>query len=121
MAAVQKGTTLMITYGSFAYTGYIPEDLTLSFGNSNIEVIRDEAGATKTKILMDPDQQIKGTFVILGASGSIVPPAVGASVGLTPPQGTLTTYYVVSADAKFAAGATRLTLDLIKETSVTYT
>jgi hypothetical protein len=120
MSATQKGTTLMISFGSFTYTGYVPEGMTLSFPNLNVEVLRDKDGATQTKILMDPAQKISGTFIILGASGSITPPSEGGSVGLIPPQGTLTTYYVEAADSKFAAGATRLTLELIKETSMTY-
>lgn len=121
MTAVQKGTTLMISFGSYAYTGYVPESLTVSYPNGNVEVIRDADGATMTKILMDPAASVKGTFVILGASGSITPPIQGATVTLTPPQGTSTAYYCESGETAFAAGATRLTLDLIKETSMTYT
>lgn len=121
MAATQKGTTLMISFGSLSYTGYIPQDAESSKPDLNEEIVRDADGATETKILMDPATVFTGTFVIIGATGSITPPAQGDSVTLTPPQGTSTTWYCRSASVAFAAGASRLSLDLIKETSMTYT
>ncbi len=119
MAAILKGTTIKISFGSFSYVGYVPEDVTLSYPNGNVEVIKDADGATQTKVLMDPATKVDLTVVILTA-GSITPPIVGATVGLIPPSGTLTSFYVESADAKFSAGATRLTMSLIKEGSMTY-
>ena len=121
MAASQKSTTLMIAYGSFAYTGYVPESISYSKPNGNIEILHDADGATLTKILMDPSTKMTGTFLILGASGSIIPPAQGDTVTLTPPQGESTSFYCESAEVSSAAGANRLTLDLIAETSMTYT
>jgi hypothetical protein len=121
MAATQKGTTLKITFGSYVYTGYVPENMTVSYPDGNVKVIRDADGATMTKILMDPGQRVTGTFVILGASGSVIPPIQGASVKLTPPTGTSTTYYCESAETAFSAEETKLTLTLIKEDSMTYT
>lgn len=120
MAATQKGTTLMIAFGSLAYTGYVAQDLEQSFPDGNVEVIRDADGATYTKILMDPGQTVSGTFVIVGSSGSITPPSQGETVSLTTPQGTTTSFYCESASTSFAAGATRLSLELVKENSMTY-
>jgi hypothetical protein len=117
MAATIKGTTLAISYGSFSFTGYVPEDVTLSFPDGNIEVVRDADGATMTKILQDPTQKLDITVV---TTSNITPPIQGAIVSLTPPQGTATSYYVESAEARFTSGATRLSLSLIKETSMTY-
>lgn len=119
--ATQKGTTLMISFGSLAYTGYVAQDADSSKPDLNEEVIKSAAGATHTKILMDPSTVFTGTFVILGASGSVTPPAQGDTVTLTPPQGTSVAWYCRSASVAFTAGASRLSLDLIKETSMTYT
>ena len=120
MAAVQKGTTLMISFGSYVYTGYLPEAMTVSYPNGNVKVVRDKHGATYTKILMDPAQRVTGTFIIIGDSGSVVPPVEGDSVTLTPPTGTSTTYYCESGETAFAPDETKLTLTLIKETGMTY-
>ena len=120
MAATQKGTTLMISFGSYVYTGYIPESMTVSYPNGNVKVIRDQHGATYNKILMDPAQRVTGTFIIIGASGSVIPPIEGATVTLTPPTGTSTSFYCESAEVAFAAEESRLTMTLLKETSMTY-
>lgn len=120
MAATQLGTDLKISFGDLSYTGYVAQDASLSFPEGNEEVIRDADGATHTIIHMDPGQRVSVTFVILSATGSITPPIEGATVTLTPPQGTETAYRCVSGEASFAAGATRLALELIKEGSMTY-
>lgn len=119
MAGVIKGTTVKISFGDLAYTGYVAQDAELSFPNTNIEEVRDADGAMHSKILMDPSQRLSVTFVIL-ATGSITPPSQGDTVTLTPPQGTSTAYYCESASTAFTAGATRLSLELVKETSMTY-
>jgi hypothetical protein len=121
MDATQKGTTLKIAFGSYVYTGYVPENISVSYPNGNIKVIRGANGETLTKILMDPGMQVTGSFIILGATGSIIPPAQGATVTLTPPTGTSTAYYCESAETVFSAEETKLTLTLIKEDSMTYT
>lgn len=119
MAAVLKGTTLKVSFASWAYTGFLAEDMTLSYPNGNVEVVRGENGETITKILMDPITKLDCTLVI--SSGSITPPIVGAILSLTPPTGSATSFYVESAETKFAAGATRLSLSLVKEGSMSYT
>ena len=121
MAATQKGTTLKISFGSYVYTGYIPENMTVSFPNGNVKVVRNVDGATMTKILMDPGIRVTGSFVILGASGSVIPPKQGDTVTLTPPTGTSTAFYCENADVAFAADESKLSLELIKEDSMTYT
>jgi len=119
MAAIQKGTTIKISFGSFAYTGYVAEDVTISYPNGNVEVLRDADGATMTKILMDPSTKIDATVLIL-TTGSIDPPVDGATVGLIPATGSLTSFMSLGSTARHVAGATRLSLSLIKETSMTY-
>jgi len=119
MAAVQKGTELSIGFGSFAYTGYVASDVTVTYPNGNVETIPDADGATMTKILMDPSAKIEADVVIL-AAGSIDPPIDGATVTLTPPSGESTNYMSEGSSAKHSVGATKLSLSLIAEDSMTY-
>lgn len=114
MAAVQIGTKLKIGFGGNTYANTFAEDVTVSKPNGNVEVIKDEVGATLTKILMDPGTKISGTFVLADAA-SIDPPAEGDTVTIGSVTG-----YCESAEAKFTAGATRLALTIIKEDSMTY-
>jgi len=120
MAAIQKGTTLMVSFGSFVYTGYVAQDVTISYPNGNVEIIRNVDGATLTKIFMDPAFKLDATLVILDATGSINPPIDGATVGLIPHMGTITSFMSEGSSAGFSAGATRLALSVIKEDSMTY-
>lgn len=121
MAATQKGTTLLISFGSFVYTGYVAEAVTVSYPDGNVETIRNADGATMTKIFMDPATRIDLEVVCLGAGGSSDAPVDGAAVGIIPPKGTLTTFMSEGSSSSFSAGAVKLSLKLIKETSMTYT
>lgn len=120
MAQIQKGTTVKVGFGSFSYTGYVPEDATLSYPNGNVEVIKDANGATQTIIAMDPAKQQDVTLIIL-AAGAIDPPIEQSIISLTPNWGAATSFRVLSASVKFVAGASRLSLSLIKEDSMSYT
>src|SRR3990167_3389424 len=106
MSAIILGTTLKVSFGSFAYTGYVAESVSDSYDDNNLETIKDANGATMTKIFMDPVRKLDCELVILGASGSITAPAKGATLGLIPPQGTLTSFMVESAKVSFKDGAT---------------
>jgi len=120
MAATQKGTTLLVSFGSFVYTGYVAESVTVSYPNGNVETIRNADGATMTKIFMDPATRIDLEVVCLGANGSSDAPADGAAVGIITPKGTLTTFMSDGSSASFTHGATKLSLKLLKEDSMTY-
>ena len=120
MAATQLGTELKIAFGSFSYSGYVPESVTVSKPNLNIKTVKDANGATMTKILMDPAERINCTLII-ASTGSITPPAEGSIVTLTPPAGTSTTYFCESAEVAHDEGESKLTLTLVKESSMTYT
>lgn len=119
MAAVIKGTTIMISFGSFVYTGYVAESVTVTSPDGNKEEIRDADGAMMTKIFMDPSMKIEATVTIL-STGSIAPPIDGATVGIIPPTGSLTSFMSEGSSATHTPGATKLSLSLIKETSMTY-
>jgi len=119
MAAILKGTTVLVAFRSYAWTGYVPESLRVSYPNGNVEVIPDAAGATQTKILMDPSTKISLDVII--TTGAADPPIHGGIVSLTPPAGAAVSFFVESAEATHIPGATKLSLELIKEDSMTYT
>ena len=62
---IQKGVTLKIGFGSFAYVGNVPESVSVENPAGNEEIILDENGATLTKIIMDPRTILRMTVVIL--------------------------------------------------------
>ena len=120
MALVQLGTTVAVGFGTFTYTGYVPEDgLTWKQPAGNVEEITDVHGAMQTKLIMDPRQEF-GLSVIIHAAGTIVPPIQGATLAIKNPMGTTVTCMVNDATATFIRGATKLALDLVKEGSMTY-
>ena len=116
---VQLGTAYKIDFGAPAYTGYTPEDLAIESTGTQ-EEHTDVNGATDNVIVRNLGTQITATFSILNTGGSLTPPAQGATVTLTPPQGTSTLYRVVSASVRSTRGIAQLSLTGIKEVSMTY-
>lgn len=118
----QQGTTLKVGFGSFSYTAaYIPEDgLTWKKSYGNIEEITDANGDMFTKILMDPRDEFGVTLILKGTAATIIPPAQGDTITITNPDGDSVVGMVRDATMTFARGATRLTLDIVKEESMTY-
>lgn len=113
---VQKGQQWMVEFGSFAYTGYQPTDVTFK-NTANDEVVPDERGATISHILTDPRKEMTMNLLIK-STGSITPPAKGDTITMTPPQGTSTKYYCNDASVSFSSGISRLSLSLLREDSM---
>ncbi len=118
MAATLKGQEVKISFGSLSYSGYIPEDFTYSKPNKNVEVVRGADGQTIAKIYMDGSTEVEGTFIIT-SNGSLTPPADGTKVTITLPDNSSFDGLVEGASVKFAHGATKLTLKLVKEDGLT--
>ena len=116
---VQKGETLLLGFGVFAYTGYMPEDGLTWKSPADIEAVKDENNATLTKIITDPRNEFEMTLLIK-STGSITPPKQGDTVTLIPPGGTSTAYRCRDASVELARGISKLKLSLIKEASMTY-
>lgn len=125
-AMIQKGTALMVSFGSgsggaFVYTGYVPEDgLTWKKPAGNVKPITDENGATLTKIIQDPRDEFKMSLMIKASGGTVVPPIVGAAITITNPAAVSITCMVTDAEMSFSRTETKLSLSLIKESSMTY-
>ena len=123
----QTGTAVVLGFGDLAIAGYFSEDgTTYEKSYDTNEVIKDQNGATRTKIRMDKRKAISGTFL---ADLTATPVSVddvtfteGDAVSITPVEDeTPVVYEVQSCSAAMAAGALKLSLDLLKEDSMTYT
>lgn len=119
-APVQKGEVLKVGFGSFAYTGYVPEDGLTWKKPGNIETVTDENGATLTKIISDPRDEFDLTLIIKNTSGSITPPITGAKVDITNPAGSSVSTMCVEGSVQFSRSYAKLQLSLVKEDSMTY-
>ena len=84
--AVQKGTTLKIGFGSFAATGYIPEDGFAWSKPREVEHVPDENNAVVTWIISRPSDQFDLTLIIKDTGGDITPPTAGSEFSLTDPD-----------------------------------
>ena len=120
-AAVQQGTSVMVSFASFAYGAFIPEDgLTWKKPLGNIEEVTDANGAMLTKILMDQRDEFSVELIIPTTGGDVTPPIVGTLLTITNPDNVSVGCMVVDATVTFNRGNTKLSLDLIKEVSMTY-
>jgi len=122
-APTQLGTAYKIGYGSLSYSGYVPVDTVTSEAIAEIDAITDHDGATVSKLISNPGKRFSADFYILDPDGTLkpTPPAVGATVTLTPPEGTATGYRCESASIKFGRKFAVLSVTLIAETSMSYT
>ena len=119
----QKGTAYLLGFGAMAYTGYLVEDgAEESKPVGNTVKVPDMDGAMTNVTTFDQGHTFKASFKILSAGGSLVPPLESANITLIPPGGTSTIFRQASpATIKTSREFAILTLDLIKEDSMTYT
>ena len=87
-AMVQEGESLQIAFGSFAYTGYIPEDGLVWSKPREVEEVYDENNSIVTLIISRPRDQFDVSLIIKTTSGDITPPVAGTEVTITDPDGT---------------------------------
>jgi hypothetical protein len=124
---VQAGTDVVIGFGALVWAAYIAEDgLSWKHAYDASEIIKDQNGATRTKIRMDAYDELSGSFVIDDTAGTVTVansvPAEGDVFSITDPDGNAAVYFeVMEASAALAAGAVKLTMTLRKEASMDYT
>lgn len=121
-APVQAGDDVVISFGSFALSTYVAEDgLAWKGGYNGREDTKGEDGSTRSKIRTDAYEELSGTF-IADDSGSDVPVVFteGDVVAITTPDGDSESWEVQDASTALAAGATKYTLTLRKEVSMSY-
>ena len=122
-APVQVGDAVVIGFGDLAWTGYVAEDgLSWKKAYGSQEDTKDQSGATRSKIRMDVYEELSGTFIIDDASGTDKPNAFtpGDTITLIPPDSASATWEVQDSTTALAAGATKLTITIRKEASMTY-
>lgn len=113
-APIQKGTALYVGWGSYTHASYVTDDVEIMKG-AEIQVIKGADNETLTKIISDPHTKLKLSLLIL-SGGSLVPPIPGSSFTIN------SVTYMVEGEPKVQPSRTtaKLTLDLIKEDSMTY-
>jgi len=119
-AQVQVGTTLKVGFGSFALTGYVPEDGMSLKKPRAVEIITDVNGARMSKIITEPRDEFDMTLIILDTGGSIVPPAVGSTFAFTDPSGNSVSGMFEDGDVQHARSYTKLNASVVNEPDITY-
>lgn len=109
-AVVQKGTSLMVGFGSFAATGYIPGDGLRWLKARDVEEVTDENNAVVTLIASRPRDEFELTLIIKTTGGDITPPIPLTEFTLTDPDGSsVKPRWMSSPAVEFARGYTKLT------------
>jgi len=119
-AMVQLGMQWKIAFGSFAYTGYLPEDGVTWKKPRNIQEITDENDAIITKLISQPKDSFSLPLLIKDTGGDITPPVIGSTVTITDPDNSSQACMVEDATVEFSRGITKLTLELVNEPDITY-
>jgi hypothetical protein len=115
------GAVVNIGYGSFSYTGYIPQSVTNS-RTADVATIKDERNANITHIISNPGKSINFTAMIKTSGGSITPPDIGDLITLTPPEGTAQKYILLSpATVTHGTEAATISMTLVREDSMAAT
>lgn len=121
-APTQYGTSVIIGFGNFAISGYIPMDgLRWKKTMQEKRVIKDTNALTVTKIMADAADEFEMDLIPLTSGGTIVPVAEGAKVSITDPNNTTVNCQLVSGVVDFGRLEDKVTMSLIKEGSMTYT
>ncbi|MDD4860790.1 MAG: hypothetical protein PHI33_01645 [Smithellaceae bacterium] len=118
MAAVIKGTTYVVSFNNAALANVTLTSVRETKGDNNEEVIQDASGATSAIIYMDPFTQYDIEGVCSAAPTTL---AKGATVQFTPPGGVAMSFRCDRYESAYVAGATRVSMTIIKEDSMTYT
>lgn len=118
MAAVIKGTTYVVSFNSAALSNVTLTSVKTTKDDNNVELIQDADGATDALIYMDPYTKYEIEGVCTSAPTAV---AKGGTVTFTPPGGASTAFRCESYNVTHVAGATRVSITVIKEDSMTYT
>ena len=120
-APIQKGTAVLVGFGSAVYSGYVLQDGFLWTKGAVATNLTDENGGSLVWIFENPHDQYNFDVVIKGTSvPTVVKP--GDIVSIANPVGsTVSTLAKASVPLKLSRLAAIMSLDLIKEESMSYT
>jgi hypothetical protein len=116
-APTQIGQAWELGFQGAEYTGFAAEDLETKT-DATEEIVPDENNATTTVITYDAKSLLSGTFLIKDGS-SIAAPAKNSIISMKGPgDSAAVKRRVQEASIKFSRGIARLSLTLIRETSM---
>ena len=113
MAAIQKGTELKLSICDMEIEGYLAEDAVITY-DADITTIQDCEGETVTKIVTNKKAKLR--LVLIVESGTTPDFEVGDAVAVNS-----ITYMLESWEYAYSRLTHKLTLNLVKEESMTYT
>lgn len=116
-APTQVGQAFELGFQGAEYTGFLIEDMETKT-EATEEIIPDDNNATATVITYDAKTILSGTFLIKDNS-AITAPAKNSIVSMKGPgEATAVKRRVQDASVKFSRGIARLSLTLVRETSM---
>jgi len=114
MAVLQKGTDVLITLGTFTYTGYIVDSASLK-PLADIEEVRDENNHIVTKLYWKQGDQLSLDLIV---KDTIDPTTIDIGDQITIDS---VIYLVDDADVSYARNQTKLGLTLTVYDNITLT
>jgi hypothetical protein len=118
---VQAGTEIIVGFGSFAWSGFLPDDgLTDVLQFKHEEKTLDLNGHVRTKIRAGRFREISGSFVVDSPNLTFRRIKPGDTITMTGPAGTEVKYEVQEWTVANARHAAKVTCRLRKEDAITY-
>jgi len=118
---VQNGTEIVVGFGSFSWSGFLPEDgLTDALNYKHSATMLDLNGNARTKVRAGKFREVSGTFVVDSPNTTFRRIKPGDTITMTGPAGTSVKYEVQEWSVANARHAAKVTCRLRKEDAITY-
>ncbi len=120
---VQKGTSVTVGFGSNTNANLIMQAVSESVGEADMKSIPGEQGADITNIFQNPRKTIRLTGVLLNAASNDAELKAVRDwiIGTTLSVNSVNCMIIASPTIEFGAEEARVSVQVIKEDSMTYT
>jgi hypothetical protein len=119
---VQNGTDIIVGFGSFSWSGFLPEDgLTDVIQFKHTEALTDLNGNARTKVRAGRFRELAGTFTVDSPNATFRGIKPGNVIAITGPGGTSANYEVQEWSVSNNRHAAQVSCRLRKEDAMTYT